>query len=689
MTAPAVTAPAVTSPAVTFPAVRAEAVVRSRDGRSVLDWDEDGTEPVKAYTADPIRVHTAVTTLEGHGFTVDGVDAVTVRFRGPAEAYSAVFAVVLDGPTDSSSWQVAGASYFDVAASTPLGGVLHRVLLTAPPTPLVQPIGEPAFPAVRPLDLLLGEIGESLGAEVPQRFERGEALPGAAAVLGATRDSLERWASDPLRRALGAHIATVRTDPSRRVTTFIAEPAVDAGIPEAFARLWPNRQERDARRALRFEVDRPVSRFDDDDVFLDQAAWRSGTTDAHVRRAAHTIAMADLVLRKIVPAWRHVRRDLAAVVVARPTYGSWTGLRQELLALMVLAGTLTEGTPEDEDSPITRVTTLVEQLDQDTTVDDARRLWAALARAVGGFASWLGVQHHHFRTAYSRAAARRNRHATMVSYDYLAVTLGALDARLHQDYELFWKGIVRPERWVFSYSAGKRCDVDLADSRWQRRWARAELTVRPSVLHVMAAGNRIPDAGDWPQHSAVFAADLDNALVVGGCEPVGDRWRASDATHGYTVRLPGSLTARQVDLTIPHVCATTRGTYGGSVVFPRTPADPSSTAALEWDAGGGSSQATPIVAAACALVWSAFPQLSPKQVKAAVLAGAADLEGGAFHIPAHGAAGIDPLSNPAARNTGARRVVLRGALVEAARGYAATLGAPLRTLLVEPAGGTP
>lgn len=678
----------------------AEAVVRSRGGGSVLDWDADGAEPVKAYTAAPDCLLSAAVILEGLGFTVERLDPVSVTFRGPPGAFGTAFGVQLvytppagAGP-GSEAWRLAGGAGdtgFDVPARTRLGGVLRQVVLLPPPRSIKA---LSAFTDVRPGDLVIGDVGETLGTTTPARVAQGLAFPtGPAGALQATRAALARWADDPLRKQLHEHIDRTR---GGRVTTIIAGESADPAVPAAFERLWPDpllpapEDARPPERRLAFKIVEA-----DRDVFKD-GSWPQGLPQA---------ALAEGMLRTLYPAWTRTERALDDVRLAasqRKSLGvaasrimlrnSWKVAQPNLLALEPLVRTLLGAAHAGDPFDLVRADQMAEVVGRlDTALEspaatNAWTLWNTLDAMSRELKGWVAVQYRYFQKLFEKAGAPIYRHGNMVSYAFLAVSLGAVPVRVHPDKGLIWSAVKRSDRWVFSYSAGADADhgIVAADVRNHRTVRKARLTGNQSrhILHVLASGNNLAPDRDVPSQDAIFAADIDNVLVVGGCEPSGTRWLASDATHGYTVRFPAAgLFTRKLELSIPHICATTKGQRGGAVVFPDPPAERSSGRAPEWWTGGGTSVSTPIVAAVCALVWSAFPDLSPRKVKAAVLAGAATLDGGEFHIPQSQGGGIDPDSNKFENNTGAKRVVLRGALIEAARRSTTELSEPLSTLL--------
>ncbi len=147
------------------------------------------------------------------------------------------------------------------------------------------------------------------------------------------------------------------------------------------------------------------------------------------------------------------------------------------------------------------------------------------------------------------------------------------------------------------------------------------------VLFVLAVSNST--AGSTRLERNALLGGQDNVILVGGSvwvrlvdagiarlEP-----HASESQHGYLWQLNGT------DLVVPDVCASTYcDVKGGSMVYPMGDGS--------WRLGSGSSQAAPIVAAACALLWQLAPGFTAKQVKEHMLKHTTKLLDGAFFTPA-------------------------------------------------------
>lgn len=708
------------------PRVLATAVVRARDGRSVLD--RAPAEPAKAFVADPDRLHRAVATLQESGITVDGVDRVTISCRGPASAFESAFAIRLTydtGPAgaDPPAWRVGGATRFDVAATTPFGGLLHQVLLRAP----AEPQGPVSFPVERapvapgtPTDLLLGELGESFGEGLPARLARHEPLdlddPVAAARR--TRRSLADWEDDLDRTGLVEHIGRIRAlhdrDDPPRPETVLLEFGAQSGMAEEFRRLrgsgalpplgvsattrwqdapdwaylWPDpptlrwaRLVRDARGVI--------------DEFAD-------ALDELVERRERGAA-ADSVFRALSALHAAVEdlAPLAAQMHADHPVGTWDGTQVRAAADLVEAAlrprTADPAAPLPEDLPEV----------------------IARCRTVG---AWLGEQDAAHRLACDTVLLPHLWHSSMVVQAFLAVGLDAVGARLRTDvepYSQLWcqRPTVTGAPLVVSFSVG----ASLAEG-FTLAQARTifDFRVRASpggsrTLYVLAAGNAppppaVPPAGapvptgptgptgptlplDVPHHAVGYtAAAFDNVLTVGGWRPTATGWAACERTHGYAASFTDAAgnalltdeAGRPVTFAVPHLCSVTEGSTGGAVLH--THADPEDRPGLSgWLRGAGSSLAVPTVAALCALVWSAFPSLTAAELAAAVLGGTEQITDGQFHRPQDKADGLTPGSHQAAQNPGARRAVLRKVLSRArdASGTAYTGAHPV----LEPAAG--
>lgn len=670
--------------------VLAEGIVRSRDGRSILDRDPGDTGPAKAFAADPDRLHTAVTVLEALGLTVDGVDTVAVVFRGTREAFTAAFGVQLDGT--GPLWALAGGgAEFDVAPASRLGGVLHTVAFRTPTSPLVRkPAIRELFPAagtpaeVLPRDLLLGEVAESLRVGLPTRFQAATSLPDTAVgVLTETRRTMQGWAADDLSRELRTYIASF--PPKSAVHADIVELAAHDGIAAAFGHaagavvvprlgLQPlhartNLLRGDVDWAVGEEVQRVTAL-----VLLsyDTLQVAINTASGHFAAVAESLPAEDRPSEELKAAWTPMHTALDAL--------------QELTTTVRTSrysGTFDDFAPADATVLAALVAGMAAEL-ASGTVDSVSERASTIGGHLGTLHDWMTEQQSWFFDVLERAEQVENRHATMVSLAFLAVAMDATQVTVHRVGDpgfRFWRAPVAiGDRRVRSASFG-RCRPK-GFTRTEVDALRTAALARPEVLHVVGVGNyaRPGDPSpDAPSLDAVAAADLANVLVVGGCAPGPAGWVPNDETHGYRIGRPLLPV-----VTVPHICATTMNRDGGAVVFP-DPADSSTTPDYRWWTGSGSSLSTPIVAAACALVWGACPQLTAAEVKDVVLAGAEQLGAGAFRHPdaavviGQGANQHDPngVTHP-----GAKRLLLDGALRALALHAKARFPDPLLRLLV-------
>lgn len=681
----------------TAPTVLADAIVRSRDGRSILDRDEHGTEPAKAFAADPDRLRAAVRALEDAGLTVDGINPVTITFHGPPDAFVTAFAVrPVDGSVRGAAvpgWTVAGAASFDVAAEGSLGGTLHRVLLLPPSVARATRLAGmqevtfgrgPAVPEVA--DLVLGELGPTVGETFPHRMVR-TSFPGrdAASTLTVTRDALREWLADPLRLGVRTHIAQRRRSGARgmRVRAVISETRVAATLGDVWSRVreglppLPDRTWTPRVRAAGSPPDFATALIPEY-VRAQAYTWLATTCtdiDHHVGR-----------FRLLVEHWADQpyddRDDLLAGQWA--TVGRRAGELRDWIAEQEATGSLLRELPAVD--PDTWSQAALDGVGAALVPDvgvaaEHLNVGIELAATVRSWSAWAADRGQALR---AEIVDNETQHASMVVQAFLAVAGELVDldvivgrgSGLAADPLRFAPGI----HTVYSVSEGcyGRPTADLIDATRRCR----EVWSAPGsrrVLDVQATGNdqRAFDEPDLPDLTGSLLANVDNAVVVGGCTPRNGRWVVSASTHGYVVGGTGGA-----DVPVPHVCATTKGDSGGGLVFPHLPTGSAPGAELRWYLGDGSSLSTPIVAAVAAVVWSVFPDLTSQQVKRAVLAGARPLAaGGEFHLPTLEHAELRPGSHAWAGHPGRARAVLRPALHEARENSEVDLFGELAALL--------
>ncbi len=247
-------------------------------------------------------------------------------------------------------------------------------------------------------------------------------------------------------------------------------------------------------------------------------------------------------------------------------------------------------------------------------------------------------------------------HGAMVATCAMSVVGDRVDVRLvyHSGFNLDGTAPSVDRKVVRSLSWGK-----LLDPLDTRAWKRAAADLAEDLagwredqtLFVLAVANQGTEPGldAW----AVLAGKP-NVIIVGGCYTSPGtahgpslQMHASPYQHGYRVKV-GSM-----DMRVPDVCAPTEANALGNSALYLGVDD-------AWRFGSGSSQATPLFAAACALLWSANPGWTAPQLKSWVLEhGCTRFTSGSFHAPA-GVAGLS--ETDAASNEGARTLDLKKAL---------------------------
>lgn len=686
------------------PTVPAEAFVRSRDGRSILEWDEIGPAGAKSFVADPGRLRTAVGALEERGFTVDGIDRVSIGFHGPPDAFVDAFDVRPVRDPAAMVWTVAGAAGFDVPAGSKLGGTLYRVVLRSPSRQSARKIGPVQFgpgPAA-PIDLefVLGETADTIGEDRPERLGRSGGFPGDPKAARTMSDTaMQRWLNDPLRARVRAHIATQRRSADRRrVLAVITEERARVAYPALFGGVYRNVAEPsgvDWKPRVRVTGTPPSLDWDSLPVS------RQYELLARYRGLDAVAGVAQATVDEFVRCAELVARNREASQVA-PLTLAWRTARSELDRLRGVLGDLIRDRFLTDDHPMVARWPAV-------GIDEISRLTAG----PNPWLTWTEARRHNVDVAseeWRRWAAdglletrlaiiaAECDHSAMVGLTFCSVARGLVDLELLQvnranDWMPVHVDVADPMVCVvYSNSGGDLGPVDAATLDAVR--AKRAAWTRPAMdrfLDVQATANyytTIDAAADAPDQTGAAVAALTNGLVVGGCVPAAGGWRACENTQGFVLEA-GSAAEPVV---VPGICAMTSGDHGGSVIFPNVAtgnAEP--VGGWPWYFGGGASQSTPIVAAVCAIVWSVFPDLPSSIVKDAVLAGAQKFPDGAFHMPAKRGAEVVDRSNLRAaprpgdrEHAGYRRVVLRTALRMAREKSSIQLSAELAELLAPP-----
>lgn len=645
--------------------VTATAIVRARDGSSIADWDETSAVPPDLHLADPDRIAAAIDILEGAGLTVAGVGDVTLTFSGTADAVGTVFGnTVVTTDLDHPIWGgTAGGPELTVAAGHRLAAQLATVRLESRPS-LERTYGLTQATAgeIRPLDLYVGEVGQTLGpaAQLPTRLRVTNPIFQLPAIDTATRRSLADWR--PKLRAARADAHAVKRH--RRATINIVE---GSGGPTVRSLLQDYNILGDPPLSVR------SASADPRDIYHLPKGW-----------ITYRGPMAEAVLEWLIPAESEARSKVNDVTarylafLADQSDAKTTQLRQALAQMVAASTTVANhldylkakrfvlrlptntAAPGDEDlsgvdtARLRAVATALGTLGTGP-VGNFNQIPAAHAEAVtilSTVRAVLRVLQPRLLADRASALQQSDYHAQMVAWAVNGVTLGSVPATLRGS------GLSDSYFWDprFDTSSAQRGEQDwpnnVLSASWgtdvatgatwsqHRAWflqARTISLAESRTLHVIAVGNKNQDAPTRPSNNA-FLAGAANVILVGGCEPAVEHgqvvWKATEATQGFAYRI-GSTTHH-----VPDICATTKGDNGGSMIYPGRLGWAGASAAagigadITWLTGGGSSLSCPIVAAVAGLVWTAFPELSAPELKRLLVSAAAPLEGGAFHYPA-------------------------------------------------------
>ncbi len=656
-----------------------EAVVRSRDGRSILDWNpsQHGSESVKTYAPDPTRVKAAIATLEAGGAEVLHVGDFAITFQAPANVVtSTTGASLTPSSSDDGGWELANdeSGWFEVPANLALSASVHGVILSQPAQPYaLRNLSNPPDPVGT--DLLLGEVGPSLLGPMPVRLAgpdpvvRSQLDARSAQSItdwhrGAAR-YLCAWGSSKPGTPEEAGAVFSHSNPPD-LKTLVGVRIVESGVPENLKPMLTAHRLLDAGNST-FAV--TGSRAN---PYALLRALHNSTIATYAQEVSAATALADQLgdaVRKLIDGrqgssdetegsvrtnWPQVGNLVEAVchvLSAVMTILNDDQVNDSLAAAGLANGTdVLRGWTAEEDR---RGDLEVLQPDAFKAATNAlkasrpRRIAPLLEdcrRVTDRLKAWLAARQAELLPHRRAAESSANSHAAMVVFAFQSVLLGTVPLQLvgsGKKSDSFWTASQPGRRMVSSGSFGvgfRTLSSGSTLSEWDTQWAiegnlrlRAERIDDPLSLYVLAVGNQGNDDNSPSQN--LSWSGHDSVLLVGGCEPVplaaqagAQRWAATEATHGYRYVSPAS---GGFDLTVPDVTAPTQGELGGGVIYPV----PVSGDAFKWALGSGSSQSAPIVAAVAALVWQHNPMLTSADVKRAVVNSASRVESGHGFLP--------------------------------------------------------
>lgn len=642
--------------------VLATAIVRARDGSSIEDWDESSSTQPDHYIADPDRIHAAALQLEDGGLTVEAIGDFTISFSGSAADLATVFGIDVDTTDDGHPvWKASGRPSYALHVSHGLATQVVSVTLDSPPEQYRDYIMSVATDAeVLDTDLLIGEVGETLGRTLPARFmSASPTFPRQSKHLE-TLESIDNW--KPKLAGLPRSARRGLQRPSGRTTEIrMIEGSGGLGVEELLDQYgllsdrasfnvdrvdvdlqgiyqennhWTTYRPRKAKAILEW-LHPAVAAVTTESRTALQAYFafiaNGGQTDANEEELAVSSALVADALQVVVDQLEYLTIDDVGVVrIGPPQFENQA--KQTLLDLRPSIARLNSGVTSGG-----------------LTVATARALFDDLKlKPISLLRRQLQVLVPRLIDERNNVLLQTEAHAQMVAVAVQSVTVG-----LGVDAELQCLPSKHARLWTErSASAGSMANVVYSASfgspikesgqwwpeliRSQRLRTAARLQDK-RTLYILATSNNGIQGGRPSQNMAW--AGCENVVLVGGCEPRRDAatgtvsWIASDATHGYGMRIGAKR------FSLPDVCATTKGMQGGAMIFP-TFSRPRTGGPLggqlqrtDWRTGGGSSLSTPIAAAVAGVVWKCFPELSAADVKEVLVQSALPLTAGSFYLP--------------------------------------------------------
>ena len=720
----------------------ADVLVRNHSGETVLDWDGIDARQVKHYRADPQRLHRATTRLAELGFTVVSVGPHGLSVEATPTSFQDAFDLTpVYGPgagaDDTVRWRPPGGLSDPVvrlAASSELGGAIGAIMFTEPAEQLrtieIEEVDFVTNPP-QPTDLLLGEAGQSLLQAMPERVKQQRSFPSTfEETLRLTKVSIDEWNDDLQLKQVRDHLEVLAKALHR-------PPGVEAVILESCAEPRFDLILKELQLLTGAPLHQPKASFHEDSIYGIKSAWNDGKIGQFWRETTRWfIEVVAWECDKIIQAGRGIReriglrhsgqtdpslddedrafvrgeglviQEMRTKFVAR-----CVGVCEELARIpQVIADaaklsiSLHLAAPQDWPQPIAGSSVPQAILDIDSELKTAQSLATAIADwdrqvepLLNSLAAWKQAELPEFLRRRRVARHIVVAHFTMVNLAFRAASASLVEQSSRAQSSPFWPlNLSTGRKTVTSLSKGDPFGQKGSSTTIQSERALAgDLLHRSDVLHVLAAGNNVAalSKDDGPSRNSSFA-EVENVLLVGGCYPTkAGLWFASSATHGFSFTTADPVKGPQTRF-VPDLCATTNsGSDGGAVVFPVISigtADDVTQVTFTLRYGGGSSLSAPLVAALCSLVWSCYPELEAKEVKACILDSALPLDGGQFHFPT-GKSGLQLNANSEqiASHPGARRPALEPALRKAQEVYAKKLGGksvPLRRPVLPPPG---
>lgn len=559
------------------PPVRADVIIFARDGRSIMDRPLDSDEPVKNFYADPELIRRAFKIFDEAGIEARLANRCRISIEGTADALKFVLGLDL--------------TYFDVEEGGSFRWRDRKTRNTHFPAVALK-----STPGIFAAATLTDELLQHSDLRAATAQNGSIAMHPRDLLLGEVGHSL--LGSAPPRVENG--IAVDEADP----LYIIHKEALQAWSREAAEKL---------PTASRPPPTVPPSVLICEPFYLPSfqrlvGNWGTDMPGTPVPVFDNPPSLPSSLVRGLGPG------EAAAYATA-------------LLSFWQTFGT---NPPNSLDNATQALKDFLEVLQVLRTAHDRKQIRERIETLVA-FAEGSGIHEFHSRENVLGRVIENSRnlaesavgdlnktlkttdHAAMVAT--AAAAVGPCTIRLCSA-ERFWQGVPDDQSRVVM-SASFQPDPNIMTSQLG--------TSSRNTLRVQAVPNKDQnvDSGkalrSWTRETEGLTI-----LLVGGCY-----WNSKDECHATPFSWGGSLRSGRYIRHFPEVCATTESGQGGSVAYPAY----EEASGVSLYMGSGNSLSTPIVAAACAILWDAAPELTAEQLKRIVVETKRPLNGGSFADP--------------------------------------------------------